>query len=94
MSFSPADWPCIGFDHPSEQSSRPLLGFLALELICSLLTAQHVAVYRAVQHSTAQRIVHCASHTSGRLHRKLGVRRQMQVIVVHTGACRLNDNGV
>ncbi|KAJ0154006.1 Acyl-CoA thioester hydrolase [Fusarium oxysporum f. sp. albedinis] len=46
------------------------------------------------QHSTAQRIVHCASHTSGRLHRKLGVRRQMQVIVVHTGACRLNDNGV
>lgn len=54
MSFFPADWPCIGFDHPSEQSSRPLLGFLALELICSLLMAQHVAVYRAVQYSTAQ----------------------------------------
>lgn len=52
MPFSPADWPCIGFDHPSEQSSRPLLGFLALELICS-----HIAVYRTlqyIQYSTAQ----------------------------------------
>lgn len=52
MPFSPADWPCIGFDHPSEQSSRPLLGFLALELICS-----HIAVYRIAQHNVLY-IVH------------------------------------